>query len=101
MLRLFSSLQRAHFQVYCYAAGPDDGSSERATVAGDCDVFTDVSLLGPTDTAALVGGDRLSLTRPCGHLKVWCRAVVIRLRGTECTRCWTMTACTSSIRWGR
>lgn len=58
MLRLFPTHNRSRVEVHCFASGPDDGSSERASIAATCDAFRDVSALPAARVAgALAAAD--------------------------------------------
>jgi len=98
MLRLFRLMDRTRFEVFCYAAGPDDASIERATVASDCDVWKDVSLSSASETAALV-----RVVASSDHCMHRCRShAAFRSHATVCTFCSTMmvfTCSTRSLRW--
>ena len=59
MLRLFSKHARTRVEVFAYAHGADDGSSERQAIAADADHFVDVSNLGPKEARDRVLQDRI------------------------------------------
>lgn len=103
MLRLFGLHSREQFQVRCYASGPDDGSTERATVARDCDSFVDVSLWSPQQTAELVPTPFALRSLPSTDTH-WAACVLcdVRLSQTTSTFSLTTTACmtlTTFQRW--
>jgi protein O-GlcNAc transferase len=54
---LFELHDRSRFDIAAYAYGPDDGSAERARVAGACDRFADISQLSHSDAARKIYAD--------------------------------------------
>lgn len=43
---------RENFEIYCYALSPDDGTTFRSKIAGECDHFVDLSTLACNGKAA-------------------------------------------------
>jgi predicted O-linked N-acetylglucosamine transferase (SPINDLY family) len=77
---LFELHDRARFEVFAYAYGPDDGSAIRARIRGACEHFVDVSGESPFATARRIHDDGVDVLVDLTGYTLGARTPILALR---------------------